>query len=66
MQRYSPKSPPYHPPSEGFSPFAVGYVELPEGIRVAAVIDADVDHLEIGMPVRLFAGSGVPQAEVAL
>lgn len=65
MQRYPPKSPPYHQPAEGFSPFAVGYVELPEGIRVSAVIDADVDHLEIGMGMRLFAGSGVPHAEVA-
>ncbi|WP_240797896.1 hypothetical protein [Streptomyces sp. F001] len=28
-------------PARGFEPFAVGYVELKEGVRVAAVLDVD-------------------------
>lgn len=44
VQRFAPKSPPYVPPAEGFQPFAVGYVELADGVRVEAVLDAtDVD-----------------------
>lgn len=62
VQRFAPKSPPYVPPPEGFSPFAVGYVELPEGVRVAAVIDADLDAIRIGMPYRIEATAGVPRA----
>lgn len=61
VQRFAPKSPPYVPPPEGFRPFAVGYVELPEGVRIAAVIDA-VDDIRIGMPVRIAATTGVPRA----
>jgi uncharacterized OB-fold protein len=63
VQRYAPKSPPYVPPPEGFRPFAVGYVELPERVRVAAVLDtADLDAIRIGAPVRIAAGAGVPRA----
>lgn len=63
VQRYAPKSPPYVPPPEGFRPFAVGYVELPENLRVAAVLDtADVDAVRIGAPVRIEATGGVPRA----
>ena len=29
------------PPPDGFVPFAVGYVELPEGVKVEAVLDCD-------------------------
>ncbi|MEU4343507.1 OB-fold domain-containing protein [Nocardia sp. NPDC023852] len=61
VQRFPPKSPPYAVPAEGFSPFAVGYVELPEGIKVEAVLDcqdfADLD----GAPVRLVAVAPVPR-----
>lgn len=60
VQRFPPKSPPYQPPPGGFRPFAVGYVELPEGVRVAAVIDADEPR--IGMPLRLVDTGGVPHA----
>ncbi|MFH8572981.1 Zn-ribbon domain-containing OB-fold protein [Streptomyces sp. NPDC017993] len=63
VQRHAPKSPPYRVPSGGFAPFAVGYVELAEGVRVAALIDVDnLDGLRIGMPVTLTAGGGVPRA----
>jgi len=62
VQRFAPKSPPYEPPSRGFQPFAVGYVELPEGIRVAAVIEGDeLASLRIGMPLRLATSTGVPR-----
>lgn len=63
VQRYAPKSPPYVPPPEGFRPFAVGYVELPERVRVAAVLDAaDLSEIRIGAPVRIEATDGVPRA----
>lgn len=44
VQRFPPKSPPYVAPAEGFRPFAVGYVELPEGVKVEAVLDAPDDR----------------------
>jgi hypothetical protein len=58
VQRFAPKSPPYVPPADGFVPFAVGYVELPEGVKVEAraelVLDsAEHEHLEIGIGVDL-------------
>lgn len=62
IQRYAPKSPPYVPPPDGFRPFAVGYVELPERIRVAAVLDGDLDAIRIGLPVRIEPTAGVPRA----
>lgn len=63
VQRFAPKSPPYVASEGGFEPFAVGYVELPEGVRVAAVLDADdLDAVRIGAPVRIEAGAGVPRA----
>src|ERR1044072_945546 len=63
VQRYAPKSPPYEPPPGGFVPFALGYVELPEGVRVAAVLDVDdLDDIRIGMPLTVTAGPGVPRA----
>jgi uncharacterized protein len=63
VQRFAPKSPPYAPPPEGFRPFAVGYVELPEGTRVAAVLDvADLDSIRIGMRLRVEPTTGVPRA----
>jgi uncharacterized OB-fold protein len=63
VQRYAPKSPPYQVPPGGFEPFAVGYVELEEGVRVAAVIEVDdLDRIRIGMPLTLTADDGVPRA----
>ncbi|MCL7379938.1 Zn-ribbon domain-containing OB-fold protein [Streptomyces sp. 35G-GA-8] len=63
VQRYAPKSPPYQAPSGGFVPFALGYVELTEGVRVAAVLDVDdLDEIRIGMPLTVTAGDGVPRA----
>lgn len=63
VQRYAPKSPPYVPPEGGFRPFAVGYVELPEGVRILAVLDGvRPEDLRIDMPVTITAGDGVPRA----
>lgn len=62
VQRYAPKSPPYVPPAAGFAPFTVGYVELPEGVRVLARLDIRPEDAEIGMPVTLTAADGVPRA----
>lgn len=62
VQRYAPKSPPYAEPAAGFEPFTVGYVELPEGVRVLAVLDIRPQDAEIGMPLSLAAGDGVPRA----
>ncbi|MBF4996930.1 OB-fold domain-containing protein [Nocardia sp. BSTN01] len=61
VQRFAPKSPPYVAPAEGFSPFAVGYVELPEGVRIEAVLDC-TDFAELdGAQVRLVAVAPVPR-----
>ncbi|MGP4005956.1 Zn-ribbon domain-containing OB-fold protein [Streptomyces sp. 4N124] len=62
VQRYAPKSPPYAVPDTGFEPFAVGYVELPEGVRVLAALDVPPERITIGMPLRVTAGDGVPRA----
>ncbi|WP_405718482.1 OB-fold domain-containing protein [Streptomyces sp. NBC_01537] len=62
VQRYAPKSPPYVGPAAGFEPFAVGYVELPEGVRVLAVLDIRPEDAAIGMPLTITTGDGVPRA----
>ena len=62
VQRFAPKSPPYVPPPNGFTPFAVGYVELPEGIKIEAVLEChDFDELDDGAPVTLIATAPVPR-----
>ncbi|MFF7986296.1 Zn-ribbon domain-containing OB-fold protein [Streptomyces sp. NPDC007901] len=66
VQRYAPKSPPYAPPATGFTPFAVGYVELPEGVRVLAALDIRPEEAEIGMALTVTAGDGVPRAAGAV
>ncbi|WP_051471191.1 Zn-ribbon domain-containing OB-fold protein [Patulibacter minatonensis] len=48
----------YRPPAlyraDEWEPYAVGLVEVPEGLRVLAkLIGRDTDALEVGMPVRL-------------
>ncbi|SNS77821.1 Zn-ribbon domain-containing OB-fold protein [Rhodococcoides kyotonense] len=64
VQRFAPKSPPYVPPPGGFRPFAVGYVELPDGIKVEAIIDCErFDELDQA-PVRLVSTSPVPRFSV--
>lgn len=60
VQRFAPKSPPYVPPAEGFQPFAVGYVELPDGVRVEAILDGHHDRLA-GAEVTLVATTPVPR-----
>jgi uncharacterized protein len=51
VQGFCPK-PPYVPPTGGFTPFAVGYVDLGEVI-VEGHLLVDRARLEIGTPVRL-------------
>ena len=65
VQRFAPKSPPYVPPADGFAPFAVGYVELPDGVNVEGGLDCDdfADH-EYHSPVRLTATEPGPRFEV--
>ena len=65
IQRISPKSPPYLG-SEPFTPFAVGYIELPGALIVESrLTDAPFDSLRIGMWMELTTlelgepGSGV-------
>jgi uncharacterized OB-fold protein len=61
VQRFAPKSPPYVVPAGGFVPFAVGYVELPEGVKVEAVLDC-TDFAELdGATVTLVATEPVPR-----
>jgi uncharacterized protein len=62
VQRFPPKSPPYVPPADGFRPFAVGYVELPEGVKVQAVLDCEhFTELDDGAVVELVATTPVPR-----
>ncbi|WP_239806195.1 Zn-ribbon domain-containing OB-fold protein [Croceicoccus hydrothermalis] len=66
IQRFRPKSPPYAGP-EAFTPWAIGYVELPgETIVEARLTDVDFGDIEIGMalvltqvPLDLDAAQGV-------
>lgn len=61
VQRFAPKSPPYVAPADGFVPFAVGYVELPEGVKVEAVLHCtDFAELERDAVVTLVAVAPVP------
>ncbi len=62
VQRFAPKSPPYVPPPGGFVPFAVGYVELPDGVKVEAVLECDdPSQLEDHAEVVLVATTPVPK-----
>ncbi|GAA1505706.1 Zn-ribbon domain-containing OB-fold protein [Nocardioides humi] len=66
VQRFAPKSPPYVPPADGFRPFAVVYVELPEGLRVEGVVPPSAGgerRVAIGDRVRLVATGPVPTFE---
>lgn len=62
VQRFAPKSPPYVVPAGGFVPFAVGYVELPEGVKVEAVLDCtDFAELAGDAEVTLVTADPVPR-----
>ena len=61
IQRFPPKSPPYVPPAEGFTPFAVGYVALPEGVKVEALLDGTSPAEIIGSEVELVEAHPVPR-----
>lgn len=51
IQGFRPKSPPYDGPEE-FTPFALGYVELPGEVIVESRLTR-MDNLKIGMPLEL-------------
>ena len=54
-QRFQPKNPPYlgREPASEFRPYAVGFIELPEG-RIEARLAGEIDQeLRIGMPMEL-------------
>src|SRR5713226_5027724 len=55
VQGFPPKSPPYHPDeAKAFQPYGVGYVELPDQVRVEArLTETDPDRLRIGMTMEL-------------
>lgn len=65
IQRFPPKSPPYVPPAGGFVPFAVGYVALPEGVKVEALLDGDSPTALIGREVVLVESFPVPSFALA-
>jgi uncharacterized protein len=65
VQRFRPKSPPYVEPEEGFVPFAVGYVELPEGIKVEAIIEGAEGEELHGARVALVETEPVPRFATA-
>ncbi|WP_174183767.1 Zn-ribbon domain-containing OB-fold protein [Nocardia barduliensis] len=52
-QQFPPPSPPYRGPEE-FEPFAVGYVEFPEGILVEGrLTTTDIEQLWIGRTMHV-------------
>jgi uncharacterized protein len=55
IQCFPPKSPPYAVDDpDGFSPYGVGYIELPGEVRVESLLTvADPERLRIGMPMEL-------------
>jgi uncharacterized OB-fold protein len=54
IQRFPPPTPPYQPSHDPFVPFGVGYIELPEGVRVESrLTENDPARLAIGMPMEL-------------
>jgi uncharacterized OB-fold protein len=62
VQRFAPKSPPYVVPAGGFVPFAVGYVELAEGVKVEGVLDCtDFAELDDNAQVTLVDVEPVPR-----
>lgn len=53
VQRFRPKSPPYTGP-DAFTPYAVGYVELPgEVIVESRLVDVDLEKLRCGIDMEL-------------
>ena len=53
IQRFPPPHP-YAGDAENFAPYGVGYIELPEGVRIEARLSvSDPDRLEIGMEMEL-------------
>ena len=53
-QGFEPKSPPYVSEGGEFVPYAVGYVEFPELLRVEGrLTESDPARLRIGMPMRV-------------
>ena len=54
-KRSPPKAPPYlGPVGDDFTPYGVGYVELPDQLRVEGRLTvADPEQLKIGMPMEL-------------
>ncbi len=53
IQRFPPPVP-YAGDTESFVPFAVGYIELPEGVRVESrLTESDASRLSIGMEMEL-------------
>jgi uncharacterized OB-fold protein len=55
VQAFPPKAPPYQGPvGDDFQPYGVGYVELPDQVRVEArLTEADPERLQIGMEMEL-------------
>ena len=43
-----------HPAFESRVPYAIGMIELDEGVRMlAGIVDADLEHLAVGAPVEV-------------
>jgi uncharacterized OB-fold protein len=54
IQTFTPPVPPYRGPVDDFVPFGVGYIELPERLRVQARLTVnDPARLAIGMAMEL-------------
>ena len=54
LQTFAPPVPPYRGPVDDFVPFGVGYIELPEGLRVQGRLTVnDPAQLAIGMAMEL-------------
>lgn len=58
------KSPPPYEASEPYVPIIVGFVELPEGLRVLSLLtDCDFDKLRIGMDMEMIIEKAYEDSE---
>lgn len=62
IQRFPPKSPPFVPNADRFVPFAVGYVELTDTLKIEAILECiDFGELEDNADVELIRTEPVPR-----
>lgn len=60
--RSAPHAP--YPFRDNFKPFAVGWISLPDGLRIlASITDCDIDNLKVGLDMELVVKALFTDAE---